>query len=630
MKDPVWGGYTAERIALRRAISLAYNLGEEISLVRNGTADRGADAAPAGRARLRPGLHHRARLRPGARQGAARHVRLRRSRRRRLARSARRQPARLHTTRPDPSQLSRLFTELWKKNLDAIGSAHGGARSPSGRTCARSRRRASCRIGNPRWNADYPDGENFYQLLYGPNCGSSNDGCFQLRASTASTSRPPPLPPGPERTAHLPRDGPRRRGLRARGRSSCTACATRWSSRGCSDGASTSSCTTPTATSTSTSTCGPKSSSDHGHASRVWRRRLGRRGPPSYNSAMSALIAPGSRAWSGATPISLPARPPALASSRCLRLAAGSAGAAVERKVLRMALRTAEAGFDPQRIDDRYSVGICENLFEPLLTYDYLARPVEARAARGRGDAGAGGGRHPLHRSASGRGSSSPTTRCSRAQSASSSRSDVEYAIKRFRDPKNRSPYEWLFENKIVGLDELAAQAAKSGRFDYDAKVAGPRGARPLHHQLQAHGARLQLPLRAGDAQRGAGGARGDRGLRRRHARASRGHRALRAQGVGAPLEDRAREESQPPRLRARRALRRPVGPVGPGRDRGARAASAFRSSTAWRSIRSRTTSRASSPSSTRNTTCSTRCRSRSSTRCCPTAGSRPRSRSWA
>ena len=60
----------------------------------------------------------------------------------------------------------------------------------------------------------------------------------------------------------------------------------------------------------------------------------------------------------------------------CALLAAGPAAAAVERKVLRVALRTAEAGFDPQRIFDRYSVGIVENIFEPLLTYDYLARPV--------------------------------------------------------------------------------------------------------------------------------------------------------------------------------------------------------------------------------------------------------------
>ena len=45
-------------------------------------------------------------------------------------------------------------------------------------------------------------------------------------------------------------------------------------------------------------------------------------------------------------------------------------GDAVAKKVLRFAYRTAETGFDPQKIDDRYSVGICENIFEPLLTYD--------------------------------------------------------------------------------------------------------------------------------------------------------------------------------------------------------------------------------------------------------------------
>src|SRR5262249_36337606 len=50
------------------------------------------------------------------------------------------------------------------------------------------------------WGADYPDGENFYQLLYGPNCGSSNDGCFQLRAFDALYDKAAAMPPGPERT----------------------------------------------------------------------------------------------------------------------------------------------------------------------------------------------------------------------------------------------------------------------------------------------------------------------------------------------------------------------------------------------------------------------------------------------
>ena len=30
------------------------------------------------------------------------------------------------------------------------------------------------------WNADYPDAENFMQLLYGPNAGQENQARFEL------------------------------------------------------------------------------------------------------------------------------------------------------------------------------------------------------------------------------------------------------------------------------------------------------------------------------------------------------------------------------------------------------------------------------------------------------------------
>ena len=50
---------------------------------------------------------------------------------------------------------------------------------------------------------------------------------------------------------------------------------------------------------------------------------------------------------------------------------------------------------------------------------------------------------------------------------------DVVYSYMRFLDPKNRAPYAFLLEGKIVGLDEHAANAKKSGRFDYDAKIPG-------------------------------------------------------------------------------------------------------------------------------------------------------------
>ena len=37
-------------------------------------------------------------------------------------------------------------------------------------------------------------------MLYGPNCGSSNDGCFQLKEYDTLYDKAAALPPGPERT----------------------------------------------------------------------------------------------------------------------------------------------------------------------------------------------------------------------------------------------------------------------------------------------------------------------------------------------------------------------------------------------------------------------------------------------
>jgi ABC-type transport system substrate-binding protein len=48
MKDPTVGGYTPEKVALRRAISLAYNLDENTQLIRSGTAIEAKSLVPPG------------------------------------------------------------------------------------------------------------------------------------------------------------------------------------------------------------------------------------------------------------------------------------------------------------------------------------------------------------------------------------------------------------------------------------------------------------------------------------------------------------------------------------------------------------------------------------------------------
>ena len=49
------------------------------------------------------------------------------------------------------------------------------------------------------WSADYPDGENFMQLLYGPNTGQSNNGCYESKAFDAFYEKMLALPDSPER-----------------------------------------------------------------------------------------------------------------------------------------------------------------------------------------------------------------------------------------------------------------------------------------------------------------------------------------------------------------------------------------------------------------------------------------------
>jgi ABC-type transport system substrate-binding protein len=161
-----------------------------------------------------------------------------------------------------------------------------------------------------------------------------------------------------------------------------------------------------------------------------------------------------------------------LACLAALAFALAAPMAIAQQKVLRMAFRTAETGFDPQKVQDRYSVGVLENLFETLLTYDYLARPVKLvpLVAETIPEPEEGGTRYTFRIRPGIYYVDDPAFKKQKRELVAR---DMEYAVKRFRDPANRSPYEWLFENNIVGLDELAEKAKKTGRFDYDAPVAG-------------------------------------------------------------------------------------------------------------------------------------------------------------
>jgi ABC-type transport system substrate-binding protein len=118
MDDPVVGGYTADKVALRRAIAMAYDVGDEIRVLRKGQAIPATQMIPPGLTGHDPG-RRRLVYDPAAAQAL-------------LDRFGYKRGADGFRTRPDgsslvlklgspPSSEDREFDELWKRSMDAVG-----------------------------------------------------------------------------------------------------------------------------------------------------------------------------------------------------------------------------------------------------------------------------------------------------------------------------------------------------------------------------------------------------------------------------------------------------------------------------------------------------------------------------
>jgi ABC-type transport system substrate-binding protein len=199
MRDPTWGGYAPRNVALRRAVSLAYSNEEEVFLVRNGTAIEAQSLVPPGVL----GYDRDFNVGPSYDPARAKALLDMFGYVDRNGDGWRERPdggALTFEYATEPDQLSRTFTQMWKKNLDAIG-VRMEVRTAKWPDLRKESKLGKLQNWHLAWGADYPDGENFYQLLYGPNCGSSNDGCFQLPEFDALYDQAAAMPPGPERTA---------------------------------------------------------------------------------------------------------------------------------------------------------------------------------------------------------------------------------------------------------------------------------------------------------------------------------------------------------------------------------------------------------------------------------------------
>ncbi len=199
MEDPVVGGYTPDKVALRRAVGLAYNIDREIRIVRRGSAI-------AAQAPMPPGTY--------GYDGAFR------------TEQSEYDPARAKALldlfgyvdrngdgwreQPDGSPLvlhmatqtsaiERQLDENWQKSLAAIGvrMVFLTAQWPENLKAARAGRLQMWDLGSTLGE----DAQAGFEYMYGPSIGSGNLARFRLPAFDAIYRRMLVLPDGPERAA---------------------------------------------------------------------------------------------------------------------------------------------------------------------------------------------------------------------------------------------------------------------------------------------------------------------------------------------------------------------------------------------------------------------------------------------
>ena len=154
-------------------------------------------------------------------------------------------------------------------------------------------------------------------------------------------------------------------------------------------------------------------------------------------------------------------------------LALAAAGAqAAEPKVFRYAFEIAETSFDPHRISDVYSNIVNQAIFEPPLTYDYLARPLKLKpqTLEAMPELSADGTTYTLRLKKGIYFADDPAFKGQKRELVAA---DYVYSMKRLLDPKVRASQISEVEPYIVGAEEAAIRARKENHFDYDAPIEG-------------------------------------------------------------------------------------------------------------------------------------------------------------
>ncbi|MDX2219876.1 MAG: ABC transporter substrate-binding protein [Burkholderiales bacterium] len=199
MQDPIVGGYKPENIALRRALSMAYPVHNEIAVLEKGASILMHSYIPPGMAghvnERAPFLDYNP---AGAKALLDMYGYLDRD-----GDGWREMP----DGRPlvidfaaVPRQKDRQRAELWKLATEAIGIRLTFAKVEKLPDLRRQAQLGKVQMWAYGWIADYPDGENFLQLFWSKSIGGANYSMFNLPEYDRLYEKAKTMPDSPERT----------------------------------------------------------------------------------------------------------------------------------------------------------------------------------------------------------------------------------------------------------------------------------------------------------------------------------------------------------------------------------------------------------------------------------------------
>ena len=200
MENPVVGGYTPDKVALRRAIALGVDVDQEIRLARRNQAIPAQSPIGPQTWGYDPAFRSEMSLYDPARAKALLDLYGYVDR---DGDGWREQPdgsplTLEYVTQPD--QQSRQLIELWRKNMTALGirMEFRFAKWPENLKASRAGKLMMWGVG---WSAAAPDADTFLALGYGPNRGQANHARFDLPAFNRLYQQQRVLPDGPQRAA---------------------------------------------------------------------------------------------------------------------------------------------------------------------------------------------------------------------------------------------------------------------------------------------------------------------------------------------------------------------------------------------------------------------------------------------